>query len=167
MAALTASEVAEYDSTMICANCKRSFTDDNPKTRHHNHVTGKYFFPACNSCNLALKPRKCRIATSQNNDDDDDADDDGDGDGNDEWTYLMPIVFHDLSSYDGHFVLEFFREEYTEYTTRMGTKAYADLGVILLNGERNMLLKIGNIVYVDSCQFLATFLHNLVKVRRR
>ena len=46
-------------------------------------------------------------------------------------------------------------------------RAYADLGVILLNGERNMLLKIGNIVYVDSCQFLATFLHNLVKVRRR
>ena len=29
MAALTASEEAEYDSTTICENCKRSFTDDN------------------------------------------------------------------------------------------------------------------------------------------
>jgi len=55
MAALTASEEAGYDRTTICANYKRSFTDDNQKTRHHNHVTGKYLFPACNSCNLALK----------------------------------------------------------------------------------------------------------------
>jgi len=40
-------------------------------------------------------------------------------------------------------------------------KAYADVGVIPLNGERNML--IGNIVFVDSCQFLTTSLDNLVK----
>ena len=125
MAALTASEEAEYDSTTICANCKRSFMDDNQKTQHHNHVTGKYLFLACNSCNLVLKPRKCRIASPQNNstkvvgcndDKDDDVDDDDDGDGDDrrdgsgddddddEWTYLVPIVFHDLSSYDGHCV---------------------------------------------------------------
>jgi len=49
----------------------------------------------------------------------------------------------------------------------MGTKAYADVGVIPLNGERNMLLKIGNILFVDSCQFLATSLDNLVKALRK
>jgi len=116
MAALTASEQAEYDSTTICTNCKRSFTDDNQKTRHHNHVTGKYLFPACNSCNLVLKPRKCKIVTTQSNstkvigcDYDDDGDDDGDGG---EWTHLVPIVFHNLSAYDGHFILQFFRKVY-------------------------------------------------------
>ena len=177
MAALNASEETEYDRTTICANCKRSFTDDNQKTRHHNHVTGKYLFPACNSCNLVLKPRKCKIVTTQSNstkvigcDDDNGNDDDGvsggDSDGG-EWTYLVPIVFHNLLSYDGHFVLQFFCKEYTEYTARMGTKAYADVGVIPLNGERNMLLKIGNIVFVDSCQFLATSLDNLVKALRK
>jgi len=31
MAALTTSEEAEYYSTTICANCKRSFTDDNQR----------------------------------------------------------------------------------------------------------------------------------------
>jgi len=51
---------------------------------------------------------------------------DGDGDGG-EWTYLVPIVFHNLSSYYGHFVLQFFCKEYTEYTTRTGTKSYADV----------------------------------------
>ena len=74
----------------------------------------------------------------------------------------MPIVFHNLSSYDRHFVLQFFCKEYTEYTTRMGKKAYADVG-----GECNMLLKIGNVVFVDSCQFLITFLDNLVKAMRK
>ena len=43
-----------------------------------------------------------------------------------------------------------------------GRKAYADVGVILLTGERNMMLQIGNIVFVDLCQFLATSLDNLV-----
>jgi len=105
-----------------------------------------------------------------NDDDDDDDDDDGDDGGSndgDEWTYLVPIVFHNLSLYDGHFVLQFFRKEYTEYTTRKGTKAYANVGVIPLNGESNMLLKIGNIVFVNSCQFLATSLDNLVKALRK
>jgi len=112
----------------------RRLADNNQKTCHHNHVTGKYLFPACNSCNFELKPRKCKIAMTQsnstkvvscndnddeddeddddddNNDDDDDDDDEDDGDsgGDDEWTYLMPIVFHNLSSYDGHFVLQSF-----------------------------------------------------------
>jgi len=79
----------------------------------------------------------------------------------------VPIVFHNLLSYDRHFMLQFFCKEYTEYTTRTGTKAYADVGVIPLNGERNMLLKIGNIVFVDSCQFLATSLNNLLKALRK
>ena len=127
MAALTASEEAEYDSTTIC---KRSFTDDNQKTRHHNHVMGKYLFPACNSCNFALKPRKCKIATMQSNSTRVVGCNDDDDDGDDEWTYLVPIVFYNLSAYDGHFVLQFFCKEYTEYTTRTGTNAYADVGVI-------------------------------------
>jgi len=42
-----------------------SFTSANKKTRRHNHVTGKYLFPTCSNCNLALKPRKCRITSSQ------------------------------------------------------------------------------------------------------
>jgi len=49
----------------------------------------------------------------------------------------------------------------------MGTKAYDSMGVIPLNGERKMLLKIGNIIFVDSCQFLATTLDNLMKALRK
>jgi len=187
MAALTASKEVEYDSTTTCANCKRSFMGNNQKMRHHNHVTGKYLFPACSNCNLALKPHKCRITSIQKAqnfigcggsggvDADDDggsgsdaaADDDDDITDADKWTYLVPIVFHHLTSYDGHFVLQFFRKKYTEYTTMTGRKAYADVGIIPLTGEHNMMLQIGNIVFVDSCQFLATTLDNLVKALRK
>jgi len=45
--------------------------------------------------------------------------------------------------------------------------AYTDMGTILLNGKQNMLLWIGNIVFVDSCHFLAISLDNLVKAMRK
>ena len=46
-------------------------------------------------------------------------------------------------------------------------RAYADVGIIPLSGERNMLLKISNIVFMDLCQFLATSLDNLVRALRK
>ena len=49
--------------------------------------------------------------------------------------FLVPIMFHNVSLYDGHFVLEFFCKEYIEYTTKFGKMAYADVGVIPLNDE--------------------------------
>jgi len=74
--------------------------------------------------------------------------------------------FHNLSCYNGDFMLQFFRKEYTEYLTKSGKTAYANVGVIPLNGKRNMLLRIGNIVFMDSCQFLATSLDNVKEMRK-
>jgi len=51
--------------------------------------------------------------------------------------------------------------------TCKGHTAYADVSVIPLNGERKLLLQIGNLVFVDSFQFLATSLNSLVKEMRK
>ena len=156
MIPLTADERLEFDRATSCRNCKADFTPNNLKTRHHSHVSGRYLFPACSNCNLALKPRKCKSNGAIH---------DVNNDNN--YAYLVPLVFHNLFSYDGHFILQFFKKEYTRYTTMQGKTMYADVGVIPLNGERNLMLKIGNIVFVDSCQFLATSFDELVKVLRK
>ena len=149
MKTLNADEQASYDAAVACQNCKSSFTADNQKTRHHCHVTGNYLFAACNNCNLALKPRKCRVSGKQ------------DGD------YLVPLVMHNLGGYDGHFLLRHFSRKYTQYTTKDGTVEYADVQVIPLNSEKNLQIRIGNIVFVDSIQFLSTSLDTLVKIMRK
>jgi len=58
MSPLNDEQQSSYDAAVTCRNCGNKFAYDNPKTRHHCHVTGNYMFPACNNCNLALKPRK-------------------------------------------------------------------------------------------------------------
>ena len=52
----TPEQEAEFEAATICGNCKKSFTDDNNKVRHHCHISGKFLFPCCNNCNLQLKP---------------------------------------------------------------------------------------------------------------
>jgi len=75
---------------------------------HHDHVSRRYLFSACKNCNLALKPKKCKsskVTTSSASDDDGDP---GGSSDDDSFHYLVPIMFHNLSAYDGHFVLQFF-----------------------------------------------------------
>ena len=94
MRALTDDKQREFDRAVTCRNCGEKFSKENGKMLYHNHVSGHCLFPACNSCNLALKPRKSRVST-------DDVGRDGD-------SCLLPIIFHNLTAYDGHFVLKFF-----------------------------------------------------------
>ena len=147
--ALTDDERREFDRAVVCHNCGEKFSEQNVKTHHHNHVSGRYLFPACNSCNLALKPRKTSVSTGNSN------------------SYLLPIIFHNLTAYDGHFILKFFKKEYAQYTTKDGKVHYADIGVIPLNAEKCMSLRIGNLQFIDSFQFMASSLDRLCKTMRK
>ena len=55
MSALIAIQQRDYQDATTCAECGGAFSKRNHKVRHHDHVTGQYLFPACNSCNLTLK----------------------------------------------------------------------------------------------------------------
>ena len=64
MTALTDIQHRDYKDATTCTECGGSFTKSNHKVRHHDHVTGQYLFPACNSCNLTLKmPNQKRKVT--------------------------------------------------------------------------------------------------------
>jgi len=141
MSPLTDVEQAEFERATCCRNCKADFSSQNPRMRHHSHGM------------LQLQSGvEAEEASSGRGGDDDD--------------YLVPIVFHNMTAYGGHFVLQFFRKEYTEYKTKFGKTAYADVGAIPMNGERNLQLSIGNVVVIDSMQFIAASLDNLVKEMR-
>jgi hypothetical protein len=58
MLPLTRDEQAAYDASTICDSCIKSYTDDNWRVRHHNHITGRFIAAVCNSCNLKHKPSK-------------------------------------------------------------------------------------------------------------
>jgi len=152
MQALTDDERREFDRAVVCHNSGEKFSEQNVKTHHHNHVSGRYLFPACNSCNLALKPRKARVSTVV------------DGSSN---SYLLPIISHNLTAYDKHFILKFFKKEYAQYTTKDGKVHYADVDVIPLNAEKYMSLRIGNLLFIDSFQFMVSSLDRLCKTMRK
>jgi len=45
MLPFTAEHEAEFEAATICGNCKKPFTDDNHKVRHHCHISGEFLFP--------------------------------------------------------------------------------------------------------------------------
>ena len=141
--------------------------------RHHDHITGKYVGPTCNRCNLGLrypnrkrktntdqgKIKKIRIAET------------GEykyvsADNDEKWAeheyednYFLPIVFHNLKSYDAHFVIKHFKKRYTEHnkpnkraTDGYGdddetdtNTTYGDIIVTPLNGEKYLSFQVGNL----------------------
>jgi len=94
--------------------------------------------------------------------------------------FFLPIVFHNLKSYDAHFVIKHFKKQ---YTARPRTKdadddinvdddqdsnmAYGDIRVTPLNGEKYLSFQVGNLRFIDSFQFLSTKLENLVSLLLR
>lgn len=64
-----------------CCLCKKEFTVYDKTysriVRHHNHLTGEYIGPACNSCNINCEQAK-----------------------------FIPVLFHNLKNFDAHILCE-------------------------------------------------------------
>ena len=66
-----------YRNATRCHICNNLFAPDDTRVRDHCHLTGKYRGPAHSNCNLNYKN-----------------------------SYYIPIVFHNLSGYDSHFIIK-------------------------------------------------------------
>jgi len=143
MIALSDAERIAHDVATACHNCKANFDTNNPKCRHHNHVSGRYLFPACQYCNLALKPRTCSTG------------------------YVCVCIFHNVKAYDSNFILRNFDKKYAKYATKHGTTKYRDIKAIPLNAERTLQFQIRNIVFTDSYDFLGASLDTLVTTLKK
>ena len=184
MTPLTDGQQGRYDTATVCEECGDKFSTTNHKVRHHDHVSGQYLFPACNNCNLTLKmPNRKRKVTQSH-----DTNKKVKLDEQQVNKFFIPIVFHNLKSYDSHFVIKHFKKQ---YTARPKTKtddndktdnhididaddtadndeeiqmAYGDIRVTPLNGEKYLSFQVGNLRFIDSFQFLSTSLENLVSL---
>jgi len=55
---MTSDEHKLHEAAREYVNCGGPFSDRNLKVHNHDHLSGEYLSPACQKCNLQLKPRK-------------------------------------------------------------------------------------------------------------
>ena len=117
MIPLTDSERVLHDSQKVCFLCeKESCTDKNNKkeykrickVRDHCHFTGKYRCAAHSKCNLQYKVPK-----------------------------VIPVVFHNVSAYDNHFIIGQLAKDYNDYFSCIGenTEKYISFSITIIKEQ--------------------------------
>ena len=136
---LTDEENKFYEEQKVCNICKKGFSIDNDKKHHkvrdHCHYTGKFRGAAHSICNLRYKTPK-----------------------------EIPIVFHNGSTYDYHFIINKLAKEFDGQLECLGenTEKY-----IIFSLPISKELDIGKAIkyrlkFIDSFTFVSTSLSSLV-----
>ena len=135
---LTTEEKINYNDQKVCYICKKEFdTIDkkNYKVRDHCHYTGKYRDAAHNVCNLRYKLPK-----------------------------EIPLVFHNGSTYDYHFIIKELVKEFEGNFDCLGenTEKYITFSVPLKKKIENKNIEITyKIKFIDSFRFMSSSLSKL------
>ena len=136
---LTAEEKINYNDQQIYYICKTEFDKSDKKhhkVRDHCHYTGKYRGAAHNVCNLRYKVPK-----------------------------EIPVVFHNGSTYDYHFIIKELVKEFEGYFDCLGenTEKYITFSVPLKKKIENKNIEITyKIKFIDSFRFMSSSLSKLV-----
>ena len=139
MILLTTEEKIHYNKQKICYICKKEFSindEKNYKVRDHCHYTGKYRGAAHNICNLRYKVPK-----------------------------EIPIVFHNGSTYDYHFIIKELVKEFEANFEGIGenTEKYITFSVPIKKKIENKDIEITyKIKFIDSYRFMSSSLSRLV-----
>ena len=136
---LTTEEKIHYHKQKICYICKKEFNindEKNYKVRDHCHYTGKYRGAAHNICKLRYKVPK-----------------------------EIPIVFHNGSTYDYHFIIKELVKEFEANFECIGenTEKYITFSVPIKKKTENKDIEITyKIKFLDSYRFMSSSLSKLV-----
>ena len=74
---LTRDDCEKFNSATHCHICEKPFVPNDARVRDHCHLTGRFRGAAHSNCNLNYKDSHC-----------------------------IPVVFHNLSGYDAHFIIK-------------------------------------------------------------
>ena len=141
MIPLTKKEEENYNNQKVCYICKKEFDISDKKhhkVRDHCHYTGKYRGAAHNICNLRYKIPKD-----------------------------IPIVFHNGSTYDYHFLIKELVKEFDGNFECLGenTEKYITFSVPIKKKIENKDIEITyKIKFIVSYRFMATSLSKLAKL---
>ena len=140
---LTKEEKDNYNKENICHICKKEFNNDTTessslelKVRDHCHFKGKYRGAAYNTYNLRYKIPK-----------------------------NIPVIFHNGSTYDYHFIIKELASEFEENFECLGenTEKYITFSVPIKKRIENKNMDITyKTKFIDSFRFMATSLSKLV-----
>ena len=139
MILLTKKEEENHNNKKFCYICKKEFDMNdkkNYKVRDHCHYTGKYRGSAHNICNLRYKMLK-----------------------------EIPIVFHNGSTYDYHFIIKELVREFDGNFECFGenTEKYITFSVPLKKKIENKNIEITyKIKFIDSYRFMSMSLSKLI-----
>ena len=139
MIPLTTEEKIYHNKQKICYICKKEFNNNdkkNYKVRDHCHYTGKYRGAAQNICNLRYKVPK-----------------------------EIPIVFHNGSTYDYHFIIKKLVKEFNGNFECLGenTEKYITFLVPIKKKIENKYLEITyKRKFIDSYRFMSSSLSKLL-----
>lgn len=121
-----------YKGSMNCYICEKSFNDpENIKVRDHCHLTGKFRGAAHMNCNLNYKV-----------------------------VNFVPIVCHNLSGYDSHFIIKElgFDNENIDLIAQNKERYISFTKHFKLNNNQKIKLR-----FIDSFKFMASSIDNLAK----
>ena len=139
MMPLTINEEIYHNKRKICYICKKEFDNNDKKqqkVRDHCHYTGKYRGAAHNICNLRYKVPK-----------------------------EIPVVFHNSSTYDYHFIIKELVKEFDGNFEWLGenTEKYITFSVPLKKKIKKKDIEITyKIKFIDSYRFISPSLSKLV-----
>ena len=139
MIKLTQEEQYRHDTRKLCFLCKIPFFEDGKnnyiKVKDHCHYTGKYRGAAHKICNMMYNtPRE------------------------------IPVVFHNGSSYDYHFIIKGLAKEFEGDFECLGEnkKKYITFSVPIKKESNEGGTRIYKIKFIDSFRFMSTSLSSLV-----
>ena len=142
MILLTDKENKSYEKQKVCYICKKEFNNDDGnddykkyhKVKDHCHYTGKFGETAHSICNLKYKTPK-----------------------------EIPIVFHNGSTYDYHFIINKLAKEFDGQLECLGenTEKYITFSVPISKELDNGKKIKYRLKFIDSFRFMSTSLSSL------
>ena len=119
----------EFKAAEECCIFSQKYGNTDIRVRDHCHITGKYRGSAHQDCNLKLRvnPKECKI----------------------------PVIFHNLTGYDSHFIMQ--------EIGSIGTEHDMEINCIPNNMEKYMAFMLGKHLYIflSSFQIMASSLERL------